>query len=99
VVEIGSEAARHVRELLDHYEAKGRSEACINLATALAQAIERIELAPEKGIAAPRPYPGLSEKGRRWIKEGRYWFRYSLTAPPVIIAVFYDQANLPRRVR
>jgi hypothetical protein len=29
---------------------------------------------------------------------GRYWVAYSMTKPPVIVAVFYDTANIPRRI-
>jgi hypothetical protein len=43
-------------------------------------------------------YPEAAEAGWRWIKEGRYWIAYSLTRPPLIVAVIYDQADLPRRI-
>jgi hypothetical protein len=29
---------------------------------------------------------------------GRYWFSYTLARPPVILAVFYDAANIPGRL-
>jgi hypothetical protein len=32
------------------------------------------------------------------VKEGRYWIAYSLTMRPVILAVIFDQADLPRRL-
>ena len=28
---------------------------------------------------------------------GRYWIAYSTTAPPVIVGVFYDTADIPGR--
>ena len=99
MVEIGADAARHLHDLRDHYEAKQRLEAALNLAAALAAAIERIRIEPDKGLTAPRPYPHLVADGLRWIKEGRYWFVYSVSTPPVIVAVFHDQADIPSRAR
>ena len=69
----------------------------MNLVTVVTRAIERIEATPEDGLNAPGPYPELAQDGRRWIKEGRYWFRYSVTMPPVIVAVFFETADLPGR--
>ncbi len=44
------------------------------------------------------PYPGLMLAGRRWIKAGRYWLAYRDGAPPVILAVFFEEANIPGRL-
>jgi hypothetical protein len=33
-----------------------------------------------------------------WIKVGRYWFRYAVIDPPVIVAVFYETADIPAYV-
>lgn len=49
-------------------------------------------------MPAPRPYPQLARTGRAWIKEGRYWFSYTLEAPPVIAGVFFETANIPGRL-
>ena len=98
MVELSEEARRHVRSLREFYEEKGRPEAAFNLARALAGAIRRIELAPEAGLPAPRPYPDLAGEGRLWIKEGRYWFRYRPSPPPpVIVAVFFETVDIPGR--
>jgi plasmid stabilization system protein ParE len=99
VVELGAEAAQQVRELAEHFEARGRPEAAFNLFAAVRQAKARIEREPLGGLPAPRPYPALAREGERWVKEGRYWLSYSLAVPPIILAVFYDQADLPRRAR
>ena len=98
MVRLSAGAARHVRDLREHYDKKGRPEAAINLARALERAIERIEAAPDKGMVVPGPYYSVAREGRLWIKEGRYWFRYSFTSPPVILAVFFESANIPGRV-
>ena len=91
-----SEAAtRAVAELQRYYERKDRPEASRNLRLVLQRASERIDREPKAGIAAPRPYPDVARDGTRWIKEGRYWIAYSLTRPPVILAVVYDQADNP----
>ena len=92
-------AARQVDELRQHYEERERIEALRALAAALDEAERQIESNPAAGLAAPRPYPELARSGRAWIKAGRYWVAYSTTAPPVILGVFYDSANIPGRSR
>jgi hypothetical protein len=66
--------------------------------TALAEAERKIERNSAAGLAAPRPYPHLAEQGRAWVKAGRYWVAYSTTQPSVIVAVFYETANIPGRL-
>ena len=90
-------AARQVVELRRHYEERERLEAIAALAAALEAAERRIEDYPEAGLPAPRPYPEVARPGRSWIKEGRYWIAYS-TRRPLIVAVFYDTANIPGRL-
>ncbi len=65
---------------------------------ALAEAEGRIELNPEDGLPAPRPYPVLRRAGRAWIKAGRYWVAYRISNPPVIVAVFFETADIPTRL-
>lgn len=93
MIELSARAERQIADLREAYEEKGRSEAVQNLINAIIRASDRIRLQPYAGLAAPRPYPQLAHPGERWIKEGRYWIAYTLSAPPVIVAVFYDQAN------
>jgi len=40
----------------------------------------------------------LARKGHAWIKAGRYWGAYDTTTPPVIVAVFYEAADIPNRL-
>ncbi len=91
------EAEQQIDDLRIHYEKKERLEAARNLDRALEQAEEQIIANPGAGLPAPRPYPRLKRPGRAWIKAGRYWIAYSVTIPPVIVGVFYEQANIPRR--
>jgi plasmid stabilization system protein ParE len=98
VIALSPEAAEHVDRLIQHYEAKGRLEAAINLLHALDRAKRRIADTPEAGMYAPRAYPSLKRLGRRWIIEGRSWISYSLTSPPIISGVYYVTADIPRRV-
>jgi len=65
---------------------------------ALDQAERKIESNPAAGLAAPRPYPRLARPGRAWMKAGRYSVAYSTTQPPVIVAAFYETANIPGRL-
>jgi hypothetical protein len=32
------------------------------------------------------------------VKAGRYWIAYSTKQPPVIVAVFYETADIPGRL-
>ncbi len=90
-------AERQVDDLLRHYEGRGRLEAVRALLAALDAAEQSIEKKPNAGLSAPRPYPRLSREGRAWVKAGRYWIAYSTTHPPVIVAVFYERADIPGR--
>lgn len=90
-------AERQLDALLEHYAEKGREEAIVNLGQAVLTALARIEQSPLAGLAAPRPYPATARSGERWIKEGRYWFGYTLTTPPIVIAVFFETADIPTR--
>ena len=92
------EAERQVDDLRQHYEDHERIEAVRALFAALNEAAREIVRNPASGLAAPRPYPALAEPGRAWVKTRRYWIAYSTTQPPVIVGVFYDAADIPRRV-
>ena len=93
-----AEAIDQIDALRIHYIGKTRIEAALALDRALEQAERTITLQPEAGLPSPRPYPDLARTGRAWTKAGRYWISYSLTSPPVILAVFYEAADLPGRL-
>ncbi len=97
MISLSAAAAAHLRDLTDHYVRLDRREAVVNLRASLALARDRIESAPDTGLLAPRPYPKLTRTGRLWLKEGRYWFAYT-TAPPAIIGIYWDQADIPGRL-
>jgi plasmid stabilization system protein ParE len=98
VIELSARATRHVAQLEIHYGQLGRPEAIRNLAYALAEAIEKIRWQPHAGLPAPRPYPHLAKPGRLWLHVRRYWIAYSTATPPVIVAIFYETANIPKRL-
>jgi hypothetical protein len=83
---------------VQHYEDRRRTEAIRGLFAALDAAGRTIESNPSAGFAAPRPYPQVARKGRAWVKAGRYWVAHSTRFPPVIVAVFYETADIPRRM-
>ena len=86
-----------VTALRDHFEELGRTAATRALFAALDKAERRIDNG-DAGLSAPRPYPRLVRPGRAWIKAGRYWISYSTTAPPVIVGVYFETANIPGRL-
>lgn len=98
MIEYTPKAARQVAALRAYYLDKDRPEALTKLDAALREAAGRIERDPGAGLPAPRPYPALARQGRVWIKVGRYWIAHSTTAPPVVVGVFYETADIPSRV-
>ena len=93
-----AEAERQIANLRRHYDERDRTEALHNLVAALIEAEAAIESGTPIGRPAPRPYPHLARPGRLWLKAGRYWIAYSSDRPSMILAVFYDQANIPGRL-
>ncbi len=81
-----------------HDESLDRPEASRSLRNALTDAWDRITADPTAGLPAPRPYPRLARAGWSWIKAGRYWIAYGQRPPVAILAVFYDAADIPRRL-
>jgi hypothetical protein len=92
-----SEARQHVRDLIAHYRKKLRPEAVRNLNIALARAEDAIARGTARSRAFPASYRDLAMPGRAWIKEGIYWIAFRQTVPPVIIAVFWEQAQIDQR--
>ncbi len=95
-----SRAARaQVTELAKHYEDRDRPEAIRNLRAAIARAAERIEAQRGRFYPAPRPYPDLMRRGWLWLKEGPYWIAYAADPGGAVIqVVFYETANMPKRI-
>jgi plasmid stabilization system protein ParE len=91
-------AISQVDDLIQHYEDRQRIEAIRAFLAALDEAEQKIESSPAAGLSAPRPYPGLAQPGQAWVKAGRYWIAYNTTTPPVILAVFYETADIPSRL-
>ncbi len=96
-MKLSDSARTQIDDLRRHYRRRQRPEALHNLAAALRAAPGLI--ANGKSRAAPRPYPDLEAEGEAWVHASPYWIAYSLTQPPVILAVFFDQADLPGRFR
>jgi len=97
LIDYAQEALDQIDALTAHYVGLNRPEAVTRLDGALRAAEKRIERAPWAGLAAPRPYPTLIRPGVAWILSWRYWIAYQTSPALVIVAVFYDQANIPRR--
>ncbi|MGB8839686.1 MAG: hypothetical protein WCC64_01315 [Aliidongia sp.] len=97
MIELSPRAQRHVARLAQHYDSLDRDAAVLNLATALTEAGDKSERDPAAGLPAPRPYPQLAKPGRRWLHVRRYWIA-SDRVPLCIVAVFYDRANIPKRL-
>jgi plasmid stabilization system protein ParE len=98
VIRLAVVAERQVAELFGHFGRLERPEAARDLLTALDLAIARISRDPTAWLTSPRSYPALARPDRAWLKSGRHWVTYSLTLPPVILGVFYETADIPKRI-
>ncbi len=98
MIALTPEASAQVDALEHFYIDEQRPQALRNLGHALAEASLIITNAPERGIAAPRPYPALSELGFSWLKRGRYWIAYDPNIP-IIAGVFFETDDIPNRLR
>jgi len=97
VIALTPEAAAQLEALEQFYIKSQRPQALRNLAYAVAEASLIILNAPERGAAAPRPYPYLADLGFRWLKRGRYWIAYRAEGP-VIVGVFFETDDIPGRI-
>ncbi len=92
-------AEQHFDKLVQHYESLDRPEAIRNLVAAIVRAASLIDADPYGGLPAPGAYLDLAKPGRLWRKAGRYWISYRPKAmPPVITGIFYETADIPRRL-
>ena len=98
MISISPRARRDIRELQRHFLDKGRPEAVENLLAAVREASGIIGRDQDAGIASPRPYPQLERRRIAWVKVHRYWIGYRQDPKPTIAAVFYDTADIPRRL-
>lgn len=98
MIHLTPEAIGHLETFEHFYAARHRTQALRNLGRALAVASLIILNAPDRGLPAPRPYPGLADLGLRWLKQGRYWIAYDPDGP-VIAGIYFDTDDIPSRVR
>jgi len=98
VIELSRRAAAQLDSLLAPFSEKKRPEAMRNLLSALREARDAIQANPDGGLTAPRPYPTLARPGRHWLGSGRYWIAWRSRPVLKIVAVVYDQADIPNRV-
>lgn len=92
------EAKGQLDEFGHFYVEQQRPQALRNLGHSLAEASLIILNAPQRGLAAPRPYPELASLGLLWLKRGRYWIAYDPVGP-IIAGVFFDTDDIPNRSR
>ena len=97
MIALTPEASGQVWALRDHCAERDHPEVVRDLRTSFAAAWDRIIANPAGGLSAPRPYPHLAMAGCAWIISGRYWIAHR-TAPPVIVADFYETANITGRL-
>jgi plasmid stabilization system protein ParE len=97
LIALTPEASAQLEALERYYAEKRRPQALRNLGHALAEASLIITNAPDRGLAAPRPYPDLAAAGLSWLKRGRYWIAYD-PGIPIIAGVFFETDDIPNRL-
>lgn len=98
MISLTPEASAQLDEFERYYIEQQRPQALLNLGYALAEASLVILNAPQRGLAAPRPYPELASLELLWLKRGRYWVAYD-PAGPIIAGIFFDTDDIPNRAR
>lgn len=91
-------ALRQVAQLIRHYDERESYEAIRAFRAALDEAESKLTRGIADELPAPRPYPALQHPGRAWLKAGRYWIAYRTSKPPMIVAVFFETADIPTRL-
>jgi hypothetical protein len=95
-----NEARRQVNALARHYRRIDRVEAVQKLLQSVELALQNADRIAARGSQFPRPYRQLAKSGVFWIKAHRYWFAYEMdVGEAVITQMFFDQANIPARVK
>jgi len=91
-------AASDVDALVEHYLDKGRPEAVRVLLRSLSTASAAIRAETAINYPAPRPYPAVVRPTWSWVKADSYWIAYRRRPTLAITAVFYDAADIPKRL-
>jgi len=99
LIRFSSFALVQIDQLTAHYETKGRPEAARNLERALERGVALIAAGPRHPRLYPATYRQLARPGRAWIKVPPYWIAYDMADPPLIVAVFWEGADLASRYR
>ncbi len=98
MIALTPKASAQLDEFERYYIEQQRPQALRNLGHSLAEASLIIQNAPQRGLAAPRPYPELASLELLWLKRGRYWIVYD-PAGPIIAGIFFETDDIPNRIR
>lgn len=99
MVLIAAAARRQIDALARHYDELDREQATARMTAAVAVAVERIEDQAGPFWGAPRPYPGATRHGWRWLKSHRYWIAFEpIAGGHAITAIFHERADIPGRL-
>ena len=98
MIRYSRQGAAQIVALLDRYDRIERPEAMRNLLTVVQVASDLIEDDLSAGLPTPRPYPWLARRSVSWVKSGVYWVGYRRRPSLLIVAVFYERANIPDRL-
>jgi len=93
-LELSRDARLQVWNLAQRYAVKGYPEAIQKLQRNLDFAINPDNLKCHRFFSAPRPAPSLRFLGFRWMLHNGYWFAYTSSEPPIIVAIIHGSANI-----
>ena len=95
---LSERAARQITDLQDHYHSIERFEAADRLTDAVDAVLAQIDREP-LFRRHPATHEELRSLGLRWVHVHRSWFGYVMAGGEARIDyVFYDRADIPRRL-
>jgi hypothetical protein len=96
LIKISEDAKAQFQELKFYYVVNGYDSAYWRLLASVDFISDPKNLARLTLYPAPRPAPALKSLGLRWAIYHRYWFAFSATTPPIIVAIIDATSNIPR---
>jgi hypothetical protein len=93
-IALSGAARRQALVLGDRYLERGYVEAFQKLERNISFAADPDNFKRHRFFAAPRPAPALEVLCFRWMIHNGYWFGYTLSEPPVIMAIIHGSADM-----
>jgi plasmid stabilization system protein ParE len=95
-IRLSEDAQEQLKHIAAYYVEKAYDSASARLVESVAFVLNPKNLPRHIFHPAPRPAPGLKSLGLSWLLHHRYWFAFTNSTPPVIVAIIDATSNIPR---